>query len=168
MTILLNNGAKMNRFKEELTQISGNHRLKVRFAIVGVWNTVFGYGVFWLLDNFFAVNLKSRVAAYMWATVLSQVMAIINAFIFHKYITFKSLVRGLGIVLEFFRFCLTYVVAFFLGLLLMPFFVEVFSFDPKVSAALIIAICMAVSYLGHFKFSFNQPCKKNGHSGGSL
>ncbi len=152
----------MNRFKEKLAQVSGNHGMKMRFAMVGAWNTVFGYGVFWFLDNFFAANLKSRVAAYMWATALSQVTAVINAFIFHKYVTFKSQVRGSGIVLEFFRFCLTYVVTFFLGLLLMPFFVEVFSFDPKVSAALIIAICTAVSYFGHFKFSFNQPGKNKG------
>jgi len=141
----------MNRFKEKLAQVSGKPWDEK--CVLPWWAPGIRFLVLrrvWFLDNFFAANLKSRVAAYMWATALSQVTAVINAFIFHKYVTFKSQVRGSGIVLEFFRFCLTYVVTFFLGLLLMPFFVEVFSFDPKVSAALIIAICTAVSYFGHF------------------
>ena len=71
---------------------------------MGVWNTIFAYLIFVGLDILFAFLFSKRYLAYMLAQLLSNVLGIINAFIFHKYITFKSPVRGKGIVIEFARF----------------------------------------------------------------
>lgn len=90
----------------------------------------------------------------MMATLLSNIIAIINAYIFHKYVTFRSEVRGKRILIEFARFFSTYIFTIILGLILLPIFVELLSLDPKISAAVIIPLTTVVSYFGHSRFSF--------------
>ncbi|MFC2128727.1 GtrA family protein [Bacteroidota bacterium] len=136
-------------------ELINKHNTKVKFILVGIWNAIFGYLVFFLLDSLFINLFTKRYFAYLSAMILGQIIATINAFIFHKYITFKSKVKGRGIIIEFLRFCLTYVVTFCLSLILLPFFAEVFTIQPKVSALIVILICAVISYFGHLKFSFN-------------
>lgn len=90
----------------------------------------------------------------MSAMVLSNVLSIINAYICHKYITFVSKVKGKGLLVEFIRFSMTYGVTFCLSLILLPLFVEIFNLSPKISGAVIIPLCMMVSFIGHSRFSF--------------
>ena len=116
--------------------------------MVGIWNTIFGYLIFFILDTTFETLFNKRYFAYMSAMVLGQIIATVNAFIFHKYVTFKSEVRGKGIIPEFFRFCLTYVLTFFLSIIMLPFFVEMMHILPRIAAAIIILICTVISYVG--------------------
>ena len=143
-----------NALKFSLMNLLSKHHVKVKFVLVAIWNTIFGYSVFCLLDILFSNLLATRYIAYMSAMVLGQIIAIINAYIFHKYITFKSRVRGREMMLEFFRFSMTYAVIFCLNLILLPIFVEIFNIRPKLSAAMLILMCTAISYLGHSRFSF--------------
>lgn len=140
-------------------KLMATHNVKVKFIIVGIWNTIFGYGIFCLFDTFFAWLLSSRSTAYMSAMVLAQILAVINAYIFHKYITFKSEVKGKAIIAEFFRFSMTYAVIFCLSLVLLPALVEIGHITPKIAAAIIILICTIISYLGHSRFSFRSGRK---------
>jgi putative flippase GtrA len=133
-----------------------NHQKKVRFVLVGVWNTVFGYAVFVGLDFLFTPFFEKRYTAYMLAAVLMNILAILNAYIFHKFVTFRSPLRGLAIITEFMRFFSVYLFSIFLGLVLLPVFVELFHLDPKISAALLIPITTIISYLGHSRFSFRK------------
>ena len=94
--------------------------------------------------------------AYMSAMLLGQIIATVNAFICHKYVTFKSEINGKGIVTEFFRFCLTYVITFSLSLLLLPIFVEIVHLHPRIAAAIVMLICTIISYIGHSRFSFQN------------
>ena len=135
-------------------------QLKARFVMVGIWNTIFGYMVFFILDTFFEDIFTKRYFAYMSAMILGQIVATINAFVLHKYVTFKSEVKGKGIIPEFFRFCMTYVFTFSLSLILLPFLVEVIGFHPRIGAAVIIIITTIVSYFGHSRFSFSPTNKK--------
>lgn len=132
------------------------HQAKWRFFLVGIWNTIFGYLAFVGLDILFTFLFPKRYLAYMSAAVLSNILAITNAFIFHKYITFKSHVRGKAIILEFARFFSTYLFSMILGLILLPFFVEILGIDPKISGALLIPVTTVVSYFGHSRFSFRN------------
>jgi putative flippase GtrA len=131
-----------------------NHQLKIRFFIIGSWNTIFSYltyvGFYYLLTFIF----QKRYVAYMTAAILSNIIAAISAFLFHKHITFKSTVKGKGVIIEFFKFYSTYTVIIILGFVLLPFFVEVMKIDPKISGALLIPIVVVVSYFGHSRFSF--------------
>ena len=72
-----------------------NPQLKVRYVIVGIWNTIFGYLTFFVLDSILENVFIKRYFAYMCAMLLGQIIATINAFIFHKYITFKSKIKDL-------------------------------------------------------------------------
>ena len=130
------------------------HQIKIRFFFIGVWNTIFGYLVYISLDYLFALVFQKRYVAYMTAAVLSNIIATISAFLFHKHITFKSTVRGKGVIIEFLKFYSTYTVTNILGLLLLPVFVEVFKIDPKIAGALLIPVVAIVSYFGHSRFSF--------------
>lgn len=144
----------MEKIKSRLGVVFQNNITKIKFILVGIWNTLVGYGVFLGLDTAFLHLFDKRYIAYMSAMVLSQVVGTVNAFLFHKYITFNSRTAGIHMLFEFFRFCLTYVFTFLLSLILLPVFVEVFHLIPKVSAAVIIVIAAVISYLGHLKFSF--------------
>ena len=133
-----------------------NHQKKLRFVLVGVWNTIFGYLVFVACDYFFERFFSPRYIAYMSAAVLSHILAIINAYIFHKHITFQSPVRGKGILIEFARFFSTYIFSAMLALILLPVSVEVLAIEPKISAALLIPVTTLISYIGHSRFSFRM------------
>lgn len=140
--------------KALIVKLSNKYNTKDRFFLVGIWNTIFGYSVFILLDNLFKISFTKRYYAYMSAMILSQAIAIMNAYIFHKYVTFKSKAIGKEKLVEFLRFCLTYVVIFCLSLILLPLFVEIINIPPKTSAFIIILICTIISYIGHSRFSF--------------
>jgi putative flippase GtrA len=130
------------------------HQVKIRFFLIGVWNTIFGYLVYISLDYLLAFVFQKRYVAYMTAAIVSNIIATISAFLFHKHITFKSTVRGKGVMIEFFKFYSTYTATTILGFALLPFFVEVLKIDPKISGALLIPIVAIVSYFGHSRFSF--------------
>jgi putative flippase GtrA len=58
--------------------------------------------------------------------------------------------------IEFTRFFSTYLFSMILGLILLPFLVEVIGIDPKISGALLIPITALISYIGHSRFSFRK------------
>ena len=76
--------------------ILANHNVKAKFVLIGIWNSVFGYSIFVGLDTLFVGVFSQRYVAYMLAMILSNLFAIVNAYILHKYVTFKSEVRGRG------------------------------------------------------------------------
>jgi putative flippase GtrA len=147
---------KNNIPKSSIATIFTKHQIKVRFIVVGIWNTIFGYLVFVGLDTFFAYIFFRRYVAYMTAMVLSNIIAISNAFIFHKYITFKSPIKGIGIIFEYFKFFTTYIITFCISLVLLPLFVELCNVSPKVAGAFVILVCTVISYFGHSRFSFRS------------
>lgn len=148
--------SRINLLTFTLYKVVKKNQIKVKFILVGIWNSIFGYLIFFILNNILSNLLFRRFFAYMFAMILGQFIATINAFILHKYITFKSKVKGKGIIVEFIRFCLTYVVTFCLSLILLPFIVEIIKIPPRISAAIVIIICSVISYIGHSKFSFSH------------
>lgn len=130
------------------------HQVKIKFVIVGIWNTVFGYLAYVGFYYMFNLIFSRRYMAYLLAAVLSNILAITNAYIFHKYVTFRSPVKGIRMIPEFIRFFTTYLFSFILSLVFLPLFIERFSFDPRVAGALVIFITTVISYIGHSRFSF--------------
>jgi len=137
-------------------QFWSDHQIKIRFFIIGVWNTIFGYLVYITLDYLFTFVFTKRYMAYMTAAVISNVIATTSAFLFHKHITFKSTVRGKGVIIEYIKFYSTYTITTILSFALLPFFVEVLKIDPKLSGALLIPVIAVFSYFGHSRFSFKK------------
>lgn len=121
-----------------------------------MWNTVFSYLVYITLDSLFTYVFTKRYMAYMTAAVIANVIGTTSAFLFHKYITFKSPVRGKGVIIEYIKFYSTYTVTTLLSFALLPFFVEVLKIDPKLSGALLIPVIAVFSYFGHSRFTFKN------------
>lgn len=147
---------KMFELSNFFNALKIRHQVKTKFVVVGIWNTILGYGLFCLFDTLFAGVFSTRSVAYMCAMALAQILAVINAYIFHKYITFRSEAKGKAIITEFFRFLATYMVTISLSLVLLPALVKIGHLHPKIAAAVIILICTVISYIGHSKFSFRQ------------
>ena len=140
--------------KQILDHLWLNHQTKVRFVLVGVLNTIFGYLVFAGLDYLFNLFFSPRYVAYMSAGILSNIIAVTNAYFFHKHLTFKSKTRGRAAFREYLRFYMTYIFTSVLSLILLPILVELLKMDPKIVAAFITLLLTFVSYIGHNKFSF--------------
>tara|TARA_B100000795_G_C22514595_1_gene328963 strand:- start:190 stop:630 length:441 start_codon:yes stop_codon:yes gene_type:complete len=141
--------------KKIINLLSNKTRIELRFIYVGIFNTVLGYSLFYILDYFFETYFDLRYLAYMLAIIIGQFFSIISAFFTHKYITFKSINRGKKMINEFFKFSLTYSFVFFLNLVLLPVIVEFFNISPRIAALIIIFFGAIISYYGHLKFSFN-------------
>ncbi len=147
----------MSRFpKTGLSEGLHKHETKLRFVVVGAWNTLFGYFVFVLLDEIFSSFVQRPQIAYMSALVLANVIAVLNAFALHRHFTFRSKVRGLAVLGELVRFSSTYLFTFLLSLVLLPAFVEVCGFSARLAGAVVILVCTVISYLGHSRFSFRN------------
>jgi putative flippase GtrA len=129
---------------------------KVRFLLVGGWNTVFGYAVFWVLYGFFARVIEVRYVAYTTTQIVSWLIAVTNAYLLHKYVTFRSRARGRAALLEFFRFMQVYFAMFLLGLALLPFFVEIAGLTPRVAALVVTVIGIVISYAAHTLRTFRH------------
>ena len=142
--------------KNKLFSVYSKHKTKFKFLLVGGWNTVFGFVIFVLLYKIFKSIFEIDYFAYTSAQIFGTVLAIINAYICHKYFTFRSDTKGKKMIMEFFRFSTTYVVVFLLGLGLMPLFVEVFKINPIVSSIILNVIVIFSSYIAHSRFSFKK------------
>ncbi len=46
--------------------------------------------------------------------------------------------------------------SFLLGLISLPFFIEIIHIDPKISGAIPVPVIVAISYLGQSRFSFAE------------
>lgn len=145
-----------NTIKFIAADMAKKHQTKIRFFLVGIWNAVFGYLVFVLLDTFFSHVFQKRYYAYMAAITFAQIISVVNAYVFHKNITFKSNARNSAMIVEFFRFSMTYIVAFCFIVLFLPIFVELLHLTPQIAGAALLLITTAISYLGHSRFSFRD------------
>ena len=134
-------------------------KTEIRFILVGIWNTAFGYLIFLLFLFLFEKNLENERFVYIFSVVCGHFISVINSFIFHKFITFKSKQGGVEIVYEFIRFSNSYIVTFFLNLSLISFQVEYLNLDPKIAGAISIPLCVIVTYFLLSKYSFKNRNK---------
>ena len=114
-----------------------------RFTIVGILNTIVGYGTFFLLLHF---NLY-----YVFALLISHIVGVTHSFIWNKIWTFKS--KG-NLKIEFLRFISVYGVVFVVNLMILALIVEKLMFDPRIGQIFALGIITIISFFGHKYFSF--------------
>ncbi len=128
-----------------------------RYLAVGLWNTAFGYSTFalftWLLDRYIP-------ASYLAASLLSSLISITVSFLGYKWFVFKT--KG-NYLKEWLRCLMVYSGGILLGLALLPptvFVVGYLSgrprYAPYIAGALLMAVQVIVSFLGHKNFSFKS------------
>ncbi len=123
---------------------------RIRFLIVGGFNTAFGPAAFVTLHY-----TVERTIGYLGVVTLTWVIAVIEAFVAYRYLVFR--VRG-TVLLDLGRFSLLYVGLYFLNLGLLPLFVQVAGLSVLLSQVCIVFPLMVVlSYIGNTRFSFRRP-----------
>lgn len=122
---------------------------KIRYLLVGGYNTAFGYILFALL----LMLLKDGVH-YLIVLIISHVISVINAYLAYKFLVFKTKGRWLN---EFGKFNTVYLGVLAINLVALPAMVELLGIRPIVGQAWFVIITVIASYLGHKHFSFKTP-----------
>lgn len=120
----------------------------LRFVAVGAWNTLFGVVIYGLLLAAFRGRLH-----YLAVLVVAHLLAVTNAFVAHRRITFR--VEG-NIVVDWLRFNLSYLGLLGVGLVSMPFLVEVAGLRPFVANGIVLVVSTLVSFVVHKRISFRR------------
>ena len=129
-------------------------REQVLYLAVGGWNTVFGYGV-WALLQF----LLGQYVHYLTILVISWPIAVLNAYVCYRYIVFRSreVIRR-----ELPRFSTVYVATFLANLVVLPLAVQVLPLNLYVIQAGYVGASVVASYLAHKHFSFRSTERSGG------
>jgi len=129
-----------------------------RYLLVGMWNTLFGYGTFAL---FTAVLNPIVPYSYIWASLLSGLLNITVAYFGYKWFVFKT--KG-NYLREWMRCVAVYSGAIVFSLIALPVLVllirrntRFFAEAPYIAGALLTVFVVVYSFLGHKKFSFRTP-----------
>jgi len=124
------------------------HQQAIRFVIVGVINTIVGYGSY--------VIFVYLGIYYLIANILSYVVGTINSYIWNKYFTFKSKKRSFP---ELLRFIFVYVVQLLVNMGLLKLLVERFGMNKMIAGIPTLLVTTLISFFGHKYFSFRKFSK---------
>ena len=123
------------------------HPEQVLYLVVGGWNTVFGYGIWAVLQYLLGGYLH-----YLVIVLLAWPIAVLNAYVCYRHFVFRS--RG-SVLRELPRFSLVYVLALIVNLALLPVALSVLPFNIYGIQALFTAVVVGCSYLAHKYYSFH-------------
>lgn len=129
-----------------------------RYLLVGVWNTIFGYGSF----AFFTAILSPLIPhSYIAACVISNILSISGSYLAYKFFVFKT--KG-NYLREWIRCVGVYSGGILFGVVALPVLVAVIRHKtrfiaaaPYIAGALLTGFMVVYSFLGHKKFSFRSP-----------
>ncbi len=131
-----------------------------RYLLIGVWNTLFGYGLFALLTFI----LDPRVPhGYILASILANLASITVAFLGYKWFVFRTAGNYFR---EWLRCLLVYGSGAFLGTLALPVLVflirqngNVYTAAPYIAGGMILAGTTIYNFIGHKQFTFREVSK---------
>ena len=127
----------------------------VRYLLVGVWNTVFGYGLYALLTYLLTPLIPY---AYMAAGLLGAAVCITVSFLGYKLLVFRS--RG-NFLKEYLRCYVVYGTSTLVNLALLPVLVAVLNlyveppvYAPYIAGAILTVGTVVASFIGHQQYTF--------------
>jgi len=129
-----------------------------RYLLVGLGNTLFGYGVF----AFFTAALTPVIPhSYLVACLISSFLNISISFLAYKWFVFRTKDNYLR---EWIRCVGVYSGGILFSLVTLPLLVMIIRSNtrfvaqaPYIAGALVTAFMVIYSFLGHKKFSFRSP-----------
>ncbi len=131
----------------------------VRYIIVGVWNTAFGYSTF--AGLYYFLHHRNIPAAYVYAQIVSNFFNISVAFLGYKWFVFKT--KG-NYLKEWLKAMAVYGSAFLPSLLLLPVLVKALEYGlhlkesaPYIANALLLGFGVIYSFIGHKNVTFRVP-----------
>jgi putative flippase GtrA len=140
------------------------HGEKLRYLVIGVWNTALSYVVFLLALRYLGPTLQALsgpgVAGWIsryyylvlqWAV---WVLMVVNSTVMMKYFAFRSkghLLHQIG------RAYLVYLPAQGISTVILWLAVKVLSLSPAIGQLITVVIATVFSYIGHKYFTFRVP-----------
>jgi putative flippase GtrA len=121
---------------------------KIRFLLAGGYNTVFGYLVFGAL--FLALG---KVINYLLIALLAHLISLVNAFLVHRHLVFRSSGQWLA---SFIRFNLSQLSSLAVGMVCLYTLVEAARISPLAAQAVAMMITVPLAYLLHRWYSFGN------------
>ena len=121
---------------------------KLRFLVVGGWNTLFGYLVFLLIYT----TLGSRLH-YLTIAVVSHFLAVTQSFISQRRWVFGA---GAPWWVQYLRFNLSHLATLGLGFILLWLLVDWAGLPVLLSQALVTLVSVCASFVLHKNYSFRR------------
>lgn len=138
----------MKRVQRWLRRMFADER--VRFVVVGIFNTGFAYMVFVVFEL-----LVGQHTGYLLSLYVAYAVSVLVSFGLHRQFTFR--VGGSGsIFLDFIRFQTVSLIALGVNTLALPLLVEVGKLTPIFAQTIIVVVTTVISYVGHKLFSFRR------------
>ena len=142
-----------------LARTVARHREQLTFVVVGGWNTLFGYAIWAGMQSALGDRLH-----YLVIVLLAWPVAVGNAYLCHRYITFKS---HEPILQELPRFSMVYLVTLLFSLIALPIALAILPFDIYLTQAALTVGVIAASYVAHKYYSFGRARGGDGQFGSS-
>lgn len=121
---------------------------KFRYLITGLWNTIFGYGIFAGIYLFFGKEI-----GYIGTAIFGHFFAVTHSFITQRYFTFRSTGNW---KVEYARFNLTHLASLALGLVILPTLVELGGISPFKAQAISTILIVIGTYFAHLTYTFKE------------
>lgn len=121
---------------------------KIRFLVVGGFNTFVGFGAFALIQ--FVSNGSLHELAVLG---LAHLVASTIAFVLHRRVVFR--VSG-KMLIDYVRFQSVYVVPLAINAAVLPLLVRVYGLNVYLAQLLITIVAVLITYVGHKYFSFRR------------
>ena len=122
---------------------------KIRFLLVGGWNTVFAIALFSLILEF--------LQNYKIALVISHIISVFHTFINLRFFVFRAnLKHDKNFWKEYFKVNIVYLFYFIFNFAFLWFFVEFLNIKPIISQIIITCILLIFSYLCNKHFTFKN------------
>jgi putative flippase GtrA len=116
----------------------------IKFCVVGILNTIVGYGVFFLLVNYMF---------YLQALFIAHIVGVTNSFIWNKYWIFKS--KNL-MVYEYVKFNLIYAIVFIANAIALFVCVDLIHADPRLAQLILLPVITVMSFFGQKLWTFKD------------
>lgn len=121
---------------------------KLRYLLVGGWNTLFGY----VAGPAIYYGLQGQVHVVL-VGATAYIMSITMAFITHKLFVFRTKGRWLS---EYLRSYVVYGATAAIGITALWVLVDGMAVPFWIAQALIVSTTVAISYFGHSKYTFSR------------
>ena len=126
---------------------------KLRFLLVGGWNTLFSLVLFALI---FATSEN-----YKLSLVIAHFTSVLQSFLTFRFFVFRAnLNKDANILMEYLKINLVYLIYFGLNYALLVLFVETFKINPIIAQVLITCILVVYAYIANKYFTFKNGKRK--------
>jgi len=123
-------------------------REKIRYLLVGGFNTLVGYFIGIAIYKALGSNL-----GIIWVGIISNIFSITVSFLSYKTLVFKT--KGMWLT-EYMKSYMIYGGIVVISILFLWLFVEKMNISILLSQALVIGVTVTISYLGHSRFTFRR------------